>query len=284
MKIYILIGALLIGSALAQNSSAPTNKPKPTKPPKSGPVITCSNVTRYEPRACCPSYPSFNGKELTKCTAQCNKQNNSDVCCIANCTMNVIKAINADGSFNKTALAGFFVKNSHSKNKTVYSNLVVGVVQNCTAAPSNGSCPAADVSYCIYRQLFFQCPDLKNNTLCKSVYSAAQNCSGYPFIGHKDNPKSDKKNDEKKSNDKGADKKQQNKNQVNAKNNTTTGPTTTKGIALASEQAKKVQKAKEMKFPQTTQNPTTTKSGQNTTHKSESKDGALGSKGPGFAP
>lgn len=37
MKIFLIIGTLLVGCALAQKSGAPTKQPKPTKPPKAGP-------------------------------------------------------------------------------------------------------------------------------------------------------------------------------------------------------------------------------------------------------
>jgi hypothetical protein len=37
MKIILLVGVLLVGSALAQKPAAPTKQPKPTKPSKVGP-------------------------------------------------------------------------------------------------------------------------------------------------------------------------------------------------------------------------------------------------------
>ena len=151
---------------------------------------------------------------------------------------------------------------------------------------SDKTCPPAEVAFCVYRQLFFQCPDMKNNTLCKSVKDAAQSCPGYPFI---EKPKSSKnvtkqaenakKNNEKKPNDK--------KNNGKGKNTTTANPAATNGTTTgsnASVEPNKAQKgkAKEIKFPQTTQKPTDI--GKSTTHKSESSDGALGPKGPGFQP
>ena len=47
--------------------------------------------------------------------------------------MRLFKGINPDGSFDASAITVFFVKYSHSKNKTIYTSFVAGVVQKCLA-------------------------------------------------------------------------------------------------------------------------------------------------------
>lgn len=141
---------------------------------------------------------------------------------------------------------------------------------------------------------------MKNSTLCKAVKDAAQTCPGYPFIADSERLKSSKNNakqadakkqnakskDEKKSNGKNekANEKSTDKKNKNQGGNVPKGNGTAKATNNTSAQPNKAQKGKagEIKFPQTTQKPTTIDNGKSTTHKSESKDGALGAKGPGF--
>ncbi|KAL7039339.1 hypothetical protein ACKWTF_009876 [Chironomus riparius] len=152
---------------------------------------------------------------------------------------------------------------------------------------------------------------MKNSTICKSVKDAVPTCPSYPLIGENEKPKSSKndakqaeskkengkKNDEKKPNEKKENEKKNNdkkndgkgSNVPKGKDKTTANPAAINGTTPsnnASVEPNKAQKgkAKEIKFPQTTQKPTTAVSGNNTTHKSESRDGALGPQGPGFQP
>ena len=96
-------------------------------------VIDCSNITRYEPRSCCPSFPKIENKETNKCGRQCAQKNDSQICCVSNCTLNEVKGINADGSFNVKAITEYFVKYSNLKNNTDYTSLVADIVQKCVA-------------------------------------------------------------------------------------------------------------------------------------------------------
>ena len=121
---------------------------------------------------------------------------------------------------------------------------------------------------------------MKNNSLCNSVFNAAQNCTGYPFVGHREkhnnNRNKTQPNKDKKSNDK------KNKNQginVPKGQNATTLASTE--APVISSQPNKAQKAR-ANLGQNSPKPTTGSGA--ATHKSESKNGALGEKGPGFRP